>query len=58
VLEIGEVKKLIAKRETVRYFLPADEIFDVTKSAHVATAHGSRDRLKKGSIKEIRECND
>jgi hypothetical protein len=31
VLEIGEVKKLIIKGETVRYFLPAEEIFDVLK---------------------------
>jgi hypothetical protein len=34
VLEIGEVKKLIAKGETVRYFLPAKEIFDVIESAN------------------------
>jgi hypothetical protein len=34
VLEIGEVKKLIAKDKTVRYFLPAKEIFDVNESAH------------------------
>jgi hypothetical protein len=27
--------------------LPADEIFDVTESAHVAIGHGGRDRLKK-----------
>ena len=47
VLEIGEVKKLIAKGETVRYFLPAEEIFDVTESAHVAIGHGGRNRLKK-----------
>jgi hypothetical protein len=47
VLETGEVKKLIAKGETVRYFLPAEEIFDVIESAHVATGHGGRNRLKK-----------
>jgi hypothetical protein len=46
VLEI-EVKKLIAKGETVRYFLPAEEIFDVTESGHVAIGHEGRDRLKK-----------
>jgi hypothetical protein len=34
VLEIGEVKKLIAKGETMRHFLPAKEIFDVIESAH------------------------
>jgi hypothetical protein len=34
VLEISEVKKLIAKGETMRHFLPAKEIFDVTESAH------------------------
>jgi hypothetical protein len=47
VLKIGEVRKLIAKGETVRYFLPAEEIFDVTESAHVAIGHGGQDRLKK-----------
>ena len=47
VLEISEVKKLIAKGETVRYFLPAEEAFDVIESAHVAIGHGGRDRLKK-----------
>jgi hypothetical protein len=31
----------------VRYFLPADEIFDVIQSAHIAIRHGGRDRLKK-----------
>jgi hypothetical protein len=34
VLEIGEVKKLIAKGQTMRHFLPAKEIFDVIGSAH------------------------
>jgi hypothetical protein len=34
VLEIGEVKKLIAKGEIMKQFLPAKEIFDVTVSAH------------------------
>jgi hypothetical protein len=34
VLETGEVKKLIAKGETMRHFLPAKEIFDVIESAH------------------------
>jgi hypothetical protein len=47
VLEIGAVKKLIAKGETVRYFLPAEEIFDVIASAHVAIACGAQHRLKK-----------
>jgi hypothetical protein len=47
VLKIGEVKKLIANGETVRYFLQAEEIFDVIESAHVAIGHGGRDRLKK-----------
>jgi hypothetical protein len=34
VLEIGEMKKLIAKGETMRHFLPAKELFDVIESAH------------------------
>jgi hypothetical protein len=47
VLEIGEVKTLITKGETVRYFMPAKEIFNVIESAHVAIGHGGQDRLKK-----------
>jgi hypothetical protein len=34
VLESGKVKKLIAKGESMRHFLPAKEIFDVIESAH------------------------
>jgi hypothetical protein len=54
VLEIGKVKKLITKGETMRHILPAKEIFDVIESAHVATGHRGRDRLKK----EICQCNN
>jgi hypothetical protein len=46
-LETGEVRKLIPKGETERYFLPAEEIFYVIESADVAIGHGGRDRLKK-----------
>ena len=53
VLKIGEVKKLIAKGETMRHFLPAKEIFDVIESAHVATG-----QTEKGNIKEICQCNN
>jgi hypothetical protein len=45
VLEI-EVEKLIAKGETVRYVLPAKEIFNMIESAYVAIGHG-QDRMKK-----------
>jgi hypothetical protein len=47
LLEIGEVKKMITKGETMRHFLQAEEICDVRESAHVAIGHGGRDRLKK-----------
>jgi hypothetical protein len=57
VLEIGEVKKLIAKGETVRYFLPAEEIFDVIECSCSNRTWGTG-QTEKGSIKEIRECND
>ena len=46
VIAIGGVKNLISTSEPVKYYLPAEEIFDVIESAHVATGHGGRDRLK------------
>ncbi|XP_039303442.1 KRAB-A domain-containing protein 2-like [Solenopsis invicta] len=47
VFEIGGTKKLISKDEPVKYYLPAEEIYDVIESAHIAVGHGGRDRMKK-----------
>lgn len=46
VLEIGETKKLVSNSEPVKYYLPAEEIFDVIEASHVAVGHGGRDRMK------------
>lgn len=46
VLEIGDVKKLIARSEgNIKYYLPSDELYDVIDAAHVAVGHGGRDRM-------------
>lgn len=48
VVEIGGVKKLIARNEentNIKYYLTADELYDVIDAAHVAVGHGGRDRM-------------
>lgn len=46
VLKIGDVEKLIARNEgNIKYYLPADELYDVIDAAHVAVGHGGRDRM-------------
>lgn len=48
ILEIAGVKKLIKKCEVsdeFKYFIPAEEVFDVIKSAHEKIGHGGRDRI-------------
>lgn len=46
MLNITGVKKLIARsEENIRYYLPADELYDVIDAAHVAVGHGGRDRM-------------
>ncbi|XP_049886670.1 KRAB-A domain-containing protein 2-like [Pectinophora gossypiella] len=46
VLKIGDVKKLIARRDgNIKYYLQADELYDVIDAAHVAVGHGGRDRM-------------
>jgi hypothetical protein len=46
VLEIGEMKQLVSRGETVKYSLPVEEICDVIEAAHLAVGHRGRDRLK------------
>jgi hypothetical protein len=46
ILEIGEVKTLTSRDETVKCYLPVEEIYDVIEAAHLAVGHGGRDRLK------------
>jgi hypothetical protein len=45
-LEIGEMIKLVSRGETMQYYLPAEEIYNVNKAAHLAVEHGGQDRLK------------
>jgi hypothetical protein len=46
VLESGEMKALVSRGETVKSYLPVEEIYDVNEVAHLAVGHGGRDRLK------------
>ncbi|XP_018567162.1 KRAB-A domain-containing protein 2-like [Anoplophora glabripennis] len=46
VLKIGDVTKLIAREEgNIKYYLQADELYDVIDAAHGAVGHGGRDRM-------------
>ncbi|GFR57889.1 KRAB-A domain-containing protein 2 [Elysia marginata] len=53
ILQCGHVDKLIKRRksptESPIYFVTLEDTYDVTKSAHLATGHGGRDRM----IKEL-----
>ncbi|KAJ8946081.1 hypothetical protein NQ314_008981 [Rhamnusium bicolor] len=46
IIEVGETKKLSSRSEPIKYYLPAEEIFDIIEAAHVAIGHGGRDKLK------------
>lgn len=46
VVEVSETKKLASRSEPIKYYLPAEDIFDIIEAAHVAVGHGGRDRLK------------
>lgn len=46
VVSIGDSKKLVARGDEVKYFIPMEDIYDVIDSAHTATGHGGRDRLR------------
>ncbi|XP_067134166.1 KRAB-A domain-containing protein 2-like [Centruroides vittatus] len=39
-------RKLVTRKEPMKYYLYVDEIFDILEAAHVAIGHGGRDRLK------------
>ena len=49
VVEIGGVKKLTARNEgntnNIKYYLTADELYDIIDAAHIAVGHGGRDRM-------------
>lgn len=46
VINIGNEKKLVARGEgNIRYFLPADELFDVIDGIHDAIGHAGRDKM-------------
>jgi hypothetical protein len=44
VLEIGEMKTLVSRGETVKSYLPV-EIYDVIEAAYLGVGRGGRDRL-------------
>lgn len=46
IIEVDDSKKLASRTEPIKYYLPAEEIFDIIEAAHVAVGHGGRDRLK------------
>ena len=56
MLQCGDVETLIKKRETptdpVKYFVPKEDTFDIIKYAHIATRHGSHDRVIKDFSKK------
>jgi hypothetical protein len=52
VLEIGEMKTLISRGETVKSHSPVSEIYDVIEAAHLAVGHGGRDRLKMETVRK------
>lgn len=48
VVEIGGIRKLAARNDknvNIKYYLSADEMYDVIDAAHVAVGHGGRDRM-------------
>ena len=49
VVEIGGVKKLTARNEgntnNIKYYLTADELYDIIDAAHIAVKHGGRDKM-------------
>jgi hypothetical protein len=53
VLEIGEMKKLVSRGDTVKYYLPVEEIYDVIEAADWAVGHVGRDRLKLGTSRKF-----
>ncbi|XP_067139407.1 SCAN domain-containing protein 3-like isoform X2 [Centruroides vittatus] len=46
VINICGTRKLVTRKEPMRYYLYVDEIFDIVEATHVAIGHGGRDRLK------------
>jgi hypothetical protein len=43
VLKIGEMKTLVSRGETVKSYLPVEEVYDVIEAAHLAVGHGGQD---------------
>ena len=40
-------KKLVTINEPVKYYLPAEEIYDVIEVDHIAVGHGGQDKVEK-----------
>lgn len=47
VLQCGDVEKRQTPDEKPVYYVSIEDTFDIVKRAHVATGHGSRDRMSK-----------
>ena len=43
----------MSKGEPVKYYLPAEEIFDVIETAHFIVGHGCRDRLENETLENV-----
>ncbi|XP_060809059.1 KRAB-A domain-containing protein 2-like [Amyelois transitella] len=52
IIEVCGIKKLVTNTEPVKYFLPAEEIYDIIDAAHISIGHGGRDRLKNETAKK------
>jgi len=51
-LEFSDTKKLVTRGESVKYYLPIEDIFDVIDLSRIAVGHGGRDRLKVGTSRK------
>jgi hypothetical protein len=46
IIEFGGTKKLVTRRDPVKFYLPVEDIFNVIDLSHIAVGHGGRDSLK------------
>ena len=62
ILQCGGVEKLIKKRndrtQEPVYFVHIEDMFDTIKRAHIATGHGSRDKMVKDLSRYVNVMTD
>lgn len=58
ILEFGGTKKLVTRRDRVKYYFPMEDIFDVIDLSHIAVRHKRRDRLKVETLKKYANRHD